>query len=207
VAGRFITLEGGEGAGKSTQARLLAEALAGRGQPVLRTREPGGTPGGERLRALLLDPAADWTPLSEALLHVAARAQHVAQTIRPALTAGTWVVCDRFSDSTLAYQGYGQGGDRATITALSGMVGLVPDLTLVLDVSPEVARARLRGRGDPADRYERFGSAFHERVRQGFREIAAAAPARCRLIAADDDAATVHAAILHAIAEALPAGA
>ena len=113
--GRFITLEGGEGAGKTTQSGLLAEALAKRGIPILRTREPGGSPGAELLRGVLLGGSIDWSPPAETLLHFAARAEHVTKTIQPALDAGTWVICDRFFNSTLAYQGYGQGADRTFI--------------------------------------------------------------------------------------------
>lgn len=200
MTGRFITLEGGEGAGKSTQARLLADALAVAGVPVLRTREPGGAPGAERLRALLLDPAEDWSPLAETLLHFAARAEHVEQTIRPALATGMWVVCDRFYDSTLAYQGFGQEADTGKIAALIKMIGLVPDLTLVLDVPEAVAAERLQARGGVADRYERKAASFHARVNAGFREIARAEPDRCVLLDAAGDLDTVHAAIMKALA-------
>jgi dTMP kinase len=199
MTGRFITLEGGEGAGKSTQVRLLVDALAAHGRPVLQTREPGGAPGAERLRDLLLSSGVDWAPEAETLLHFAARAEHVEKTIRPALAAGTWVVCDRFYDSTMAYQGYGQQADRSTISALIGLLGLVPDLTLVLDVSEPVAAERLRRRGRGADRYERLDPAFHARVNAGFREIAHAESERCVLIDADGDEAAVHAAILAAV--------
>jgi dTMP kinase len=194
--GHFITLEGGEGAGKSTQARLLADALVGLGLPVLRTREPGGAPGAELLRDLLLGGSVDWSTPAETLLHFAARAEHVAKTIRPALAAGMWVVCDRFYDSTMAYQGYGQGADRAMVATLVGLLGIVPDVTLVLDVSDAVAIARQMQRGADADRYERLDALFHARVRQGFRDIAAAAPERCALVAADGSVADVHAAIM-----------
>ena len=139
----FITLEGGEGAGKTTQARLLAEALQASGRAVLRTREPGGAPGAEALRGLLLSGEHDWSPQAEVLLHFAARAEHVARTIRPALQAGRVVVCDRFADSTMAYQGYGQGADRGQIASLADMLGPRPDLTVLLDVSPAVAARRL----------------------------------------------------------------
>jgi dTMP kinase len=196
---RFITLEGGEGAGKSTQARLLAEALSGLGLPVLRTREPGGAPGAELLRELLLSGRVAWSAPAETLLHFAARAEHVARTIRPALDAGMWVVCDRFADSTMAYQGYGQGADRAAIAALTGMVGLVPDVTIVLDVSDTVAAGRLRGRGGAPDRYERLDATFHARVNAGFRAIAAAEPDRCVLVPADAGEAAVHAAVMRAL--------
>ncbi|MEJ0020665.1 MAG: dTMP kinase [Acetobacteraceae bacterium] len=195
----FITLEGGEGAGKSTQARLLADALVALGLPVLRTREPGGAPGAELLRGLLLGGPIEWSAPAETLLHFAARAEHVAKTIRPALAAGLWVVCDRFYDSTMAYQGYGQGNDRATIATLAGLLGLVPDVTLVLDVSEAVADARRMQRAAASDRYERLDAAFHTRVRHGFRAIAAAAPDRCVLVAADAGVADVHAAIMEAL--------
>lgn len=199
LPGRFITLEGGEGAGKTTQVRLLAEALAARGLPVLRTREPGGAPGAEQLRDLLLRGTIDWSAPAEALLHFAARAEHVEKTIRPALAAGMWVVCDRFADSTMAYQGYGQGADRGLIAALTRLIGLQPHLTLVLDVSAAVATARLLQRGAEADRYEELDRLFHARVNQGFRDIAAAAPERCALIAADGTADAVHAAVMRAV--------
>ena len=195
----FISLEGGEGAGKSTQARLLADALAGLGVPVLRTREPGGAPGAEHLRGLLLSGEIEWSAPAETLLHFAARAEHVAKTIRPALDAGMWVVCDRFYDSTLAYQGYGQGADRATIAALVGLLGIVPDVTLVLDVSESVAVERRSRRGMLADRYERLDALFHARVRQGFRDIAMSAPERCVMINADRTELEVHAAIMQAL--------
>lgn len=197
--GHFITLEGGEGAGKSTQARLLAEALADLGLPVLRTREPGGAPGAELLRGLLLGGSVEWSAPAEALLHFAARAEHVEKTIRPALAAGMWVVCDRFADSTMAYQGYGQGADRGTIAALTRLLGIAPDVTLVLDVSDGVAIARQVRRGADADRYERLDALFHARVNQGFRDIARSAPDRCVLIKADASEAEVHAAIMMAL--------
>ena len=141
--GRFITLEGGEGGGKSTQARLLADALAARGLPVLLTREPGGSPGSEVLRELLLSGRIAWSPPAETLLHFAHRAEHVEKTIRPALAAGMWVVCDRFYDSTMVYQGYGLGADRGVIAALIGLLDFPPDLTLVLDVSVATTLHRL----------------------------------------------------------------
>lgn len=197
--GRFITLEGGEGAGKSTQARRLAQALRDAGHRVLETREPGGAPGAEVLRTLLLHGTVEFVPQAQTLLHFAARAEHLARTIRPALAAGSWVVCDRFSDSTMAYQGYGHGVERAQIAALATMLGTAPDLTLVLDVSAAVAAQRLAGRGRAADRYEALDAAFHERVRQGFRDIAANASARCVVIDADPDPDAVHAAVMAAV--------
>jgi dTMP kinase len=202
VNGRLITLEGGEGAGKSTQARMLADALCVLGLPVLRTREPGGAPGAELLREILLSGRIDWSGAAETMLHVAARMEHVARTIRPAIEAGTWVVCDRFHDSTMAYQGYGLGVDRGMIAALGGMVGIVPDLTLVLDVPREIAQARLRKRGGADDRYERLNDAFHQRVNEGFREIAA--QARCVLVDAALEQNAVHAAVMTAVQRLLP---
>ena len=163
-----------------------------RGLPVLLTREPGGSPGAELLRSLLLSEQANFTPQAETLLHFAARADHVARTIRPALACGSWVVCDRFFDSTMAYQGYGQGADRAEIATLIGLVEPRPDLTVILDLPDELAQARLAVRGGGPDRYEQLGLAFHARVRAGFRAIAVAEPARCVLVAADGAEAEVH---------------
>jgi dTMP kinase len=199
IRGRFITLEGGEGAGKTTQSALLAQALAAHGVTVLRTREPGGSPGAELLRGILLDGTVDWSPKAETFLHFAARAEHVAKTVLPALAAGTWVICDRFFDSTLAYQGYGQGVDRGFITSLIGLLRIAPDLTLVLDVPETISAERMRQRGGTADRYERLDGAFHGRVRQGFRDIAAAQPDRCVLLDASGDIQAVHTAIMTAV--------
>ena len=195
----FITLEGGEGAGKSTQAVLLADALCARGLAVLRTREPGGAPGSELLRSVLLGGAIDWSSRAETLLHFAARAEHIEKTIRPALAAGMWVVCDRFTDSTMAYQGFGQGADRDFIGALTALLGLAPDFTLVLDVPDAMGASRLRARGGVSDRYEKLDSAFHARVNAGFRAIAAAEPKRCVLVPAGGDIASVHAAVMAAV--------
>ena len=200
----FITLEGGEGAGKSTQAALLSDALCARGLAVLRTREPGGSPGSEFLRGVLLGGQIDWSSRAETLLHFAARVEHVEKTIRPALAAGMWVVCDRFADSTLAYQGYGQGADKGFIRALSGLVGLVPDLTLMLDVPDAVGASRLLGRGGAADRYEKLDPAFHARVNAGFRAIAAAEAGRCVTIGAGGAVDAVHASIMAAVDSRLP---
>lgn len=199
LPGRFITLEGGEGAGKSTQARLLADRLRAAGGEVLLTREPGGAPGAEVLRNLLLSGDVAWSLPAEALLHFAARAEHVERTIRPALARGAWVVCDRFYDSTMAYQGFALGGDRAAIATLSALLGLRPDLTLVLDVTVPAAMARMHARGAPADRYERLGASFFEQVRDGFLAIAASEPNRCVVLdagaAPDEVAARIWAAV------------
>jgi dTMP kinase len=197
--GRFITLEGGEGAGKTTQSTLLTEALAARGHQVLRTREPGGAPGAEMLRGILLGGTIDWSPRAETLLHFAARAEHVAKTIDPALAAGTWIVCDRFFDSTMAYQGYGQGANQGFIREQVRLLGIIPDLTVILDLPEAMIAGRLRQRGGNADRYEKLGPAFHARVRAGFRTIATQEPHRCKLIDASQDIAAVHAAIMDCI--------
>jgi dTMP kinase len=197
--GRFITLEGGEGAGKTTQSGLLAEALIALGMQVTRTREPGGSPGAELLRGILLGGSVDWAPRAETMLHFAARAEHLAKTIQPALNAGGWVVCDRFYDSTLAYQGYGQGAERDFITSLIGLSEVAPDLTIVLDVAEQVAAQRISRRGGEADRYQRLDASFHARVRQGFRDIAAAEPKRCVLVDASANIESVHTAIMTAV--------
>ena len=185
VRGRFITFEGGEGCGKSTQVRRLKEALECEGIEVVLTREPGGTWLSEEIRHLIKDQATD-APCdrSELLLFLAARAQLVKNVIRPALEAGKWVVSDRFSDSTLAYQGYGRGLPLDILRTANDFAcdGLKPDLTLLLDVAPETAAARMRGReaatNTTADRIERAGDAFHARLRIGFAELAKAEPGR-----------------------------
>lgn len=186
MRGRFITLEGGEGAGKSTQARLLEAALLAAGHRVLRTREPGGAAGAEAIRGVLLGPKGDdlpWDGVAECMLHFAARREHLVRTIRPALDSGVWVISDRFADSTMAYQVYGQGVPRGVFDALAGVAleGLAPDLTLVLDIGPGEGLSRAAARGD-TNRYEAMDPDFHERVRAGFRAIAAAEPARCAVV-------------------------
>ena len=190
--GRFITFEGGEGCGKSTQVRRLKEALEAAGIEVVLTREPGGTTLAEEIRRLIKDQPVD-PPCdrSELLLFLAARAQLVRNVIRPALAAGKWVVSDRFSDSTIAYQGYGRGLSLAFIASANDFAceGLRPDLTLLLDVAPETAAARLRGREaathTAADRIERAGDEFHARLRKGFAELAKAEPGRILTIDAN----------------------
>ena len=200
--GRFITVEGGEGAGKSTQAARLAASLEARGVPVLVTREPGGSPEAERIRALLLGPgAAAWEATTEVLLYFAGRVENVAKTVEPALAAGRAVVCDRFADSTLAYQGYGDGAPVALIRAIAdaALGGFEPDLTLVLDIDPAEGIERIRARSPARDRYETRPLDYHRRVREGFLEIAARAPGRCAVIdaAASEDA--VAGAVLAAV--------
>lgn len=205
--GRFITLEGGEGAGKSTQVRRLAAALEERGLPVLVTREPGGSEGGEAIRGLLLQgDAARWSARAETLLFAAARADHVEKRIRPALAAGRWVVCDRFLDSTRAYQG-ASGVEDAPILALHGFgaEGLLPDRTFVLDLPPEdgAGRAALRD-GDANDRFGARDAAFHAAVAAGFRRIAAAEPHRVRLVDARASIEAVTNTVLAGLRDLLP---
>jgi dTMP kinase len=202
--GRFITIEGGEGAGKSTQARLLAEWLAGSGVAVLRTREPGGAPGAEVLRRLLLSGEVKFSPAAEMLLHFAARAEHVACSIRPALATGMWVVCDRFFDSTMAYQGYALGADRDDVTKLSRMLGVMPDLTIMLDVSVATTLQRLAARGGKADRYERLGPAFFAAAAAGFRAVAMNNPERCYSVNAEQDVIVVLKEVIAAICARFP---
>ena len=183
--GKFLTFEGGEGGGKSTQIRLLAEAIQKMGQAVVTTREPGGAPSAEQIRGLLVSGAVDrWQPITEALLNYAARAEHIAQTVEPALQAGSWVLSDRFSDSTVAYQGYGHGLDRQKLVDLHQIVlgDFKPDLTFILDLPVEEGLRRAISRGDGEDRYERMDKEFHNRLRNGFLEIAKAEPVRCAVI-------------------------
>ncbi len=186
--GRFITFEGGEGAGKSTQLRRLAQRLSERGGEVVVTREPGGSPGAEAIRALLVTgPVERWSPITEALLMYAARRDHIERVIAPALERGASVVCDRFFDSTRAYQGAGGAAPADLIAALErDVVGeLIPDLTLILDLPVEVGLQRAAQRGEGEARFEAKGLAFHTRLRQGFLLIAADEPARCVVIDAD----------------------
>ena len=196
--GHFISFEGGEGAGKSTQSSLLCKRLEALSIKTLATRAPGGSPGAEDIRNLLVSGAVDrWEPLSEALLHNAARHDHLQRTILPALENGTWVVSDRFADSTLAYQGYGQGVDRDKLEQLRVLaVGdAMPDLTLILDIQVADGFGRTERRPDVTSRYEQMESAMHERLRQGFLAIAAAEPERCRVVDASGDAESVHEAV------------
>ena len=204
--GKFITLEGGEGAGKSTQIARLADALRKAGLTVRTTREPGGSPAAETIRKLLVEgEPGRWQPMTEALLHFAARKEHLETVVMPALAAGEWVISDRFADSTLAYQGYGHRLGRAPITALYQVaVGdFAPDLTLILDLPVEAGLARTGGRGHAEDRYERMDRAFHERVRTGFLEIARAEPGRCVVIDATGNLERVTALVLEAVATRL----
>ncbi|TAJ41364.1 MAG: dTMP kinase [Reyranella sp.] len=206
AAGRFITLEGGEGAGKSTQVVRLKEWLKERGHESVATREPGGAPGAEMVRKLLVEgPVERWDGITEALLHFAARRDHLRSTVWPALKRGAWVISDRFADSTMAYQGYGHGADRTMLGALYDMaVGdFCPDLTLILDLPVETGLARAAARRGRETRYESLPIAFHERVRAGFLDIAAADPKRCVVIDAGKDIETIAASIADAVGSRL----
>jgi len=204
--GRFITLEGGEGAGKSTQQRRLAAWLRARGIEVVETREPGGSPGAEEIRALLVTGGTGrWDAMTEALLHFAARRDHLVRTVQPALARGAWVVCDRFADSTMAYQGYGHDLGREHIAALYELVvgSFLPDLTLVLDLPVAEGLARAKSRNDHENRYEQMDLAFHERLRAGFHDIVSREPERCVLVDAGVDLEAVTATIQAVVAERL----
>jgi dTMP kinase len=204
----FITFEGMEGVGKSTQIARAAEHLRRRGIEPVVTREPGGTPLAEKLRALVLDPAhAPVSATAELLILFAARASHVEEVIRPALAAGRSVLCDRFTDTSEAYQGGGRGLDAAWIRQLAGIAhaGLAPDLTIVLDAPVDVASARLAGRGAHQDRIESEGPAFFERVRAAYAALAAREPARVRIVDATRPPAEVAASVAKLIDGLLPA--
>lgn len=203
--GLFLALEGGEGAGKSTQAERLAAALRARGHEVVVTREPGATPVGEQIRRLLLDPDTELTDEAEALLYAADRAEHVARVVRPALERGAVVLTDRYVDSSVAYQGHGRGLDPAMVLRVSrwATAGLRPDLTVLLDlpVDEGMARARARGRalGGPVDRLESEAREFHERIRQGFLHLVAEEPSRYALLDATRSADEVAESVLRAV--------
>ncbi len=205
VSGKFITFEGGEGAGKSTQINLLKTALETANIPVITTREPGGSSGAETIRNLLLDPERDWDTPTETLLHFAARADHFTTRIAPSLKNGDWVLCDRFADSTRAYQGYGLGLDIEAIEILYELTlgGFKPDLTFILDIPVQIGAIRLQNRGSATDRYEQMDSAFHQRLRDGFLEIAKNEPDRCVVIDATADIDTISSLIKHCVAQNL----
>jgi dTMP kinase len=203
MSGRFITLEGGEGTGKSTQSKRLVKVLEERGVACIATREPGGSPGAEDIRKLLVtgEPGR-WDALTEMLLLFAARADHVARTIRPALDAGKFVICDRFTDSTYAYQGAGRGTPRETIRRIEAVVleDFKPDLTLILDLPVETSLLRALARGSDESRYEKFDIQFHEKLRQAFLDIARRSPDRCVVIDATGNEDDVAQAIWDAVA-------
>lgn len=208
MRGRLITLEGGEGVGKSTQARLLAAWLEGQGIDVIVTREPGGTPNAEAIRALLLEGDADrWTPVTEALLVAAARSDHVGRLIRPALDAGRWVICDRFLDSTLAYQGGAGGIAPDALLELHDLAsgGLRPDLTLILMLPEAVGEARAAIRdGGKADRFGARGKDYHRKIAAAFEQRVRDEPERCVAIDASGETGAVAARIAERLAPLLP---
>lgn len=204
--GRFITFEGGEGAGKTTQARLLVERLRARGLDVLQTREPGGSPGAEEIRGIAVSGEADrWSARTETLLMYAARSDHLERTILPALAAGRWVVCDRFADSSRVYQGAGGGTPESLIEALDDAVvnGDQPDLTLVFDLPVEVGLDRAFGRGLFETRFETKGLAFHQKLRDGFLQVAERHPERCVVLDATGEVEAVSARLWAVVEERL----
>jgi len=206
MTGCFVTFEGGEGSGKSTNLRILSEALEVMGHTVVTTREPGGSNGAELVRRLLVEGAADrWDEVTEALLHCAARRDHVTRLIRPALDRGDWVISDRFADSTMAYQGYGHGLGRKMIENLNRLTigDLKPNLTLILDLPIETGLSRAGTRGGNETRYERMDGGFHQRLRDGFLDIAAREPDRCFVIDATQKIDSVQRTIQQTIADRL----
>lgn len=208
ASGRFITLEGGEGAGKSTQIARLAGWLRARGREVVTTREPGGSPGAEMIRKLLVEgPPERWDGTTEALLHFAARRDHLRSTVWPALQGGAWVISDRFADSTRAYQGFGLGLDLAILGRLQEIAigSFRPDLTLILDLPVDTGLARAAARRGSETRYESLPRDFHDRVHEGFREIARSEPRRCAIVDASRDIAAVTDGITQVVIERLGA--
>ncbi len=206
MRGRFITLEGGEGAGKSTQVRALADALSERGIDVLVTREPGGSPGAEKIRDLLLTGPDDrWSPRAESLLFAAARADHVDKSIRPAIETGRWVLCDRFLDSSVAYQGGAGGLGHEEVRALSEFAcdGLFPDRTLVLALASGGKRARERD-NETSDRIGGRPEAYHQKVDLAFRQLALEEPGRVRIIDASGSVEEVTQRLIGELADFLP---
>ena len=210
---RFVTFEGGEGVGKSTQVRRLVARLGASGIPAVRTREPGGTPKAEAIRSFLLQGRSEsWGPGGEAVLFAAARLDHVNTLIAPALAAGKWVVCDRFADSTRAYQGVGGGLDETLIDGLETLAlnGHVPDLTFVLDMDPDLAFERVRERAIAdglsllGDRFEKEDLDFHRRLRDSFLDIAARNPERCVVLSADTGEDALADAIWQAVVARYP---
>ncbi len=205
---RFITFEGGEGTGKSTQVKLLASVLEKLGEDVVLTREPGGSEGAEQIRRLLVEgDTARWDGETEVLLHFAARRDHLVKTVWPALEQGKWVLSDRFADSTVAYQGYGHGLDLNFIASIhkTAIDGFKPDLTIILDLPTNTGLSRALDReseqAQGEDRYERMGSGFHDRLTQGFLEIAQQEPERCIVVNAKGTIEEVASRVAHAVAQ------
>ena len=203
--GLFISLEGIDGSGKSTQAKGLAAWLQGQGRDPVLTREPGGAPGAEAIRRLLVEGDPDrWSPETEILLFTAARRDHLERTIRPALAAGRDVITDRFADSTRVYQGATRGDLRGLVDDIHArVIGIEPDLTLILDIDPEIALARGLARRSGEDRFEDFGLGFQKKLHEGFRGLAKEAPGRCILIDANRSAEAIAADITAAVAKRL----
>jgi dTMP kinase len=207
MRGRFISFEGGEGAGKSTQVKAVVAKLRQSGLEVVQTREPGGSPGAEALRDLLVrGEAGRWSPMSEVLMMYASRSDHLEKVIRPALARGAWVVTDRFADSSRAYQGGGGGVDPAFVEALDAAVvaDTQPDLVIVMDMPVEAGLKRALGRGDQENRFESKGVAFHQRLRQAFLDRAAKVPERYVVVDADRTIETISEDIWHRVSNAFP---
>lgn len=206
MTARFITFEGGEGGGKSTQVALLTEAFAKAGLGVMKTREPGGSAGAEAIRSLLVNGPVDaWDPVAETLLFYAARADHVARLIRPALEAGQYVICDRFTDSTVVYQGVGKKLGEGYVQSLQRLTlgSFMPHLTIILDMDPAEGLRRADARGQGENRFERMDVDFHHAVREGFLRIAREEPARCVVVDATKPIEEVRVAIIAAVNERL----
>jgi dTMP kinase len=202
--GYFITFEGGEGSGKSTQLKLLNAVFEKSGLPFIATREPGGSPGAEKIRSLLVSGDVDsWDPLTETLLFMAARADHINKLVKPAISMGKTVICDRFFDSTLVYQGIGKGLGTEYIKNLHQIVfgDFMPDLTIILDIDPETGLKRAGERRGNENRFEQLDIGFHQKIREGFLQIAKNEPARCTLLDATKDADILHIHIKEIIAE------
>ena len=188
--GKFITIEGGEGTGKTTQIKLLEIFLKKKKIKFITTREPGGSKGAEKIRKLILKSNQnDWSPMTEALLHISARSDHLEKKIKPNLKKGIWVICDRFRDSTMAYQGYGNGLKLDVLEMLQESIfdKLNADLTIILDTLPNISLSRARKRKNGNQKYENMGINFHKKVRKGFIEIAKKNKKRCKLLSANDD--------------------
>lgn len=206
MRGSFITFEGGEGSGKSTQVKLLCEALRNKNLPHIATREPGGTESAERIRQLLVSGSGDaWKPTTETLLFYAARVEHVERLLKPALEEGTHVVCDRFADSTLVYQGAGKDLSEYYVQMLHKLTlgNFAPDLTFILDISPQEGLKRANTHKHNEKRFELMPMDFHRRVRAGFLGIAAREPKRCIVLDATQDMKTLHTRILNAVSQRL----
>lgn len=205
-AGLFVSFEGIDGSGKSTQARLLADTLRAEGHDVVLTREPGGSPGAEEIRALVLQGDPDrWSAETEILLFTAARRDHMERTILPALAAGRIVICDRFADSTRMYQGISRGDLRTLVDDLHAlMIGREPDLTILIDMDPEAGLSRAKGRDGIEERFEDFGLELQVKMRAGFLDLAAAAPDRFRVIDGSGARDVVADAVRAALAPHLP---